>query len=237
MKSRPLLKLLVHLHFPTHSSPRGPSALGWLSCGLGGVRILLTGRVYSLILAWLQHQPKGQPAGAGMETPRCSSPNPRGPRAVRQPTARLPSWVQNQVAPNPHLPYAASREAGFLGGPETRCVITMGSELMAFLGLSLLAPGPTCRDLPAADLDFQATLSIPPGQGRAGLLGDPKRTRGQHHRDSTSRGRTPSVHTGLRGRPGLSESAWPIPARLSSRPMKTLSRCLGVWGGQHPAEA
>ena len=55
--------------------------------GGGAVRILLTVRVYSFILGWLQHQsasfkgshwPEGQTGG----TPRCSSPNPRELRAL-----------------------------------------------------------------------------------------------------------------------------------------------------------
>lgn len=52
--------------------------------------------------------------------------------------------------------------------------------------------GATCRDLPVADPDFQATLSTPPGQGKAWLRRGPNRIHGQHHRNSTCFGRTPT---------------------------------------------
>lgn len=51
---------------------------------------------------------------------------------------------------------------------------------------SLLSLDPTCRDLPGADLNFLATLSTPPGRGKAWLRRSPNRIRDQQRRDSTT---------------------------------------------------
>ena len=75
-----------------------------------------------------------------------------------------------------------------------RRVMIVGSRSPAELMLSYVSPGSgaTCRDLPIADLDFQAPPSTPPGQGKAWLLRGPIRICDPRRRDSTGCRGTPT---------------------------------------------
>ena len=80
---------------------------------------------------------------------------------------------------------------------------------------ALLTQGSTCRDLPVADPDFQATLSTPPGRAERGSSGAHTGSMTELSETPPASGRRPStrgaqLHRGSEGWPG-STSAWPSP--------------------------
>ena len=113
-----------------------------------------------------------------------------------------------------------------------RCVMIEGSRSPAELTLSCVSPGAgaTCRDLPVADLDFQAPVSTPPGQGRAWLLRGPIKICDPLCRDLTGRRGTPT--SSPPGAQGAAGSSWGQPGSAPLRKARVNpTRCLPAGRG------